>query len=627
MDENNKKRGLEIEVANSPPAESFVYTTETTNADIPKTTLTHLRVDSSVREIPANAFEHCSSLVNVQLPETLTRIGRAAFQSCFKLGSVQFTSTDGSPVETSSLDHQHHLDEPGLIVIPEMALLQIDGNAFQSCHSLRKVVVCSNATKLGAATFRNCAGLRSFQFPKGIQVIEKELFMYCKQLITVNIPSSVIRIGDDAFYGCDNLHPVDFPHGLVEIGRRSFQNCRSIATLEIPSTVSTIGKSAFSGCTGLKNVKLPATLEIVEKHLFAGCLELVYIEVPPTVKKIESCAFESCTSLSHVKIPPSVDTMGRDVFRDCTNLISIELPEGLLLVKHDTNDEDEILITCKSLVNLALPPETEPWVTFGRENGDILLNVKYHSVADSYGDLCYKLKHRFDSCPMNKLCYYQSYYSPEDAMLELNSLMDEDPLAAITQVDEFGMTPLHVLSLSQFPNLKMLLAVMNGGHPDHIVGSRDSFGSTPMDYLCLNKMPNSIQVIRSLLQAAIGKRLDWLGLDQWKLDILQSVDEAMAVDWSSRRREIGAVYFKLENYERKEVLSLLELFLWKVKIDQICPKTTADRQSCRINSGASIVIPIVLPFLGKFTWETIFPIATVGRLSAGNDCRENGNGI
>eukprot|EP00980_Cylindrotheca_fusiformis_P015161 scaffold4189_cov86-Cylindrotheca_fusiformis.AAC.6 len=184
--------------------------------------------------------------------------------------------------------------------------------------------------------------------------------------------------------------------------------------------------------------------------------------------------------------------------------------------------------------------------------------------------------------------------------------MDEDPLAATTQVDEFGMTPLHIISLSQTPNLSMMLAVMSGGHPDHIILGRDSFLSTPMDYLCLNKMPNSTQVIRSLLQATVlVKRIDWLGLDQWKLDTLQAVvDKALAVDWSSRRREIGLAFFKLANYERKEILAIVELYLWSAKIDEVNSKNSgADRQSCRINNGSSIVIPHVLRFLGNLEMD------------------------
>eukprot|EP00980_Cylindrotheca_fusiformis_P025887 scaffold14826_cov72-Cylindrotheca_fusiformis.AAC.1 len=126
-------------------------------------------------------------------------------------------------------------------------------------------------------------------------------------------------------------------------------------------------------------------------------------------------------------------------------------------------------------------------------------------------------------------------------MARLRSLMDENPLAATTEVDEFGMTPLHVLSLSQTTNMGMLLAVMDAGKPGHMVRVRDSFGSTPMDYLCMNPMPNSTEAI----------------------------DEALGGDWDFRGSKIGGVVRK---YERKEIISLLELCLWKVKIDEATPK-------------------------------------------------------
>eukprot|EP00980_Cylindrotheca_fusiformis_P026732 scaffold17149_cov40-Cylindrotheca_fusiformis.AAC.1 len=40
----------------------------------------------------------------------------------------------------------------------------------------------------------------------------------------------------------------------------------------------------------------------------------------------------------------------------------------------------------------------------------------------------------------------------------------DDPLAATSQVDEFGMTSLHILSLSQTLTLDMLLTLMNEGN-------------------------------------------------------------------------------------------------------------------------------------------------------------------
>jgi hypothetical protein len=107
--------------------------------------------------------------------------------------------------------------------------------------------------------------------------------------------------------------------------------------------------------------------------------------------------------------------------------------------------------------------------------------------------------------------------------------------------------------------------------------------------------------------------------------MLAALDEALAVDWSSRRTEIGLLDFKLATYERLEAMSLLELALWRVKIDERKPvqnkenqldeegsskklrlleadlrqEEDADRQSSRINSGAEVVISNVLPFLDK----------------------------
>jgi hypothetical protein len=84
--------------------------------------------------------------------------------------------------------------------------------------------------------------------------------------------------------------------------------------------------------------------------------------------------------------------------------------------------------------------------------------------------------------------------------------------------------------------------------------------------------------------------------------------------------------FKLATYERLESVSLLELALWKVKIDSCKalyetdherdgessskrPRLDkshldgVDRQSCRIKSGADVVISNVLPFLDKVCME------------------------
>eukprot|EP00980_Cylindrotheca_fusiformis_P000565 scaffold146_cov107-Cylindrotheca_fusiformis.AAC.4 len=584
MDEKTNKRiSLETEEVDSG---YFAYTSETKDTDIPKETLTHLRVDSSVRELPASVFMNCKELTRVQLPVTLKRIRASAFQACSKLNCIEFVSS--ASLDTPSIKDKF---EDGMIVFPERAMLQIDDFAFSDCFKLRKVIFCSLSAILGESAFTRCRSLICVELPEGLQLIEPWLFSNCESLSTVKIPTSVIKIGDSAFYRCPSLNSVDLPHGLLEIGVCAFVLCTSIETLSIPATVYSIGRTAFRHCGGLKHIKLPPILEGIEEFLFYGCERLEYIEIPATVKKIDDMAFRQCSSLSHIRIPPSVDDIRSGAFSGCSRLVSFEHPEG--------NIFDIDLSGSLSLVNVEGPILTGE-TTSAR---DFLQYSKLGSLVDGYFDLAHRLKNRFDSSPLNKLCYYHSYHSSEDAMKLLRSLMGENPSAATAQVDEFGMTPLHILSLSQTPNVDMLLEVMKGGHLDHLIRGRDLFGSTPMDYLCLNRMPNSTEVIRRVLLARYD---ELLGLDRlWKSDMLQAVDEALAVDWPSRRREIIAISLKLANYERQEIVSILELYLWKLKNDKVGSQKDqiANRQSCRINSGASILIPHVLTFLDKLEVE------------------------
>eukprot|EP00980_Cylindrotheca_fusiformis_P015371 scaffold4314_cov116-Cylindrotheca_fusiformis.AAC.1 len=57
--DSKKRKSSEIEKVDP---EFFVYTSETKDTDIPKETLTHLRVVSSVQKIPERSFEGCYQL-------------------------------------------------------------------------------------------------------------------------------------------------------------------------------------------------------------------------------------------------------------------------------------------------------------------------------------------------------------------------------------------------------------------------------------------------------------------------------------------------------------------------------------------------------------------------------------
>eukprot|EP00980_Cylindrotheca_fusiformis_P026392 scaffold16055_cov53-Cylindrotheca_fusiformis.AAC.1 len=129
-------------------------------------------------------------------------------------------------------------------------------------------------------------------------------------------------------------------------------------------------------------------------------------------------------------------------------------------------------------------------------------------------------------------------------------------------------------------------------------------------------MPYSTEVIRTLFRTRFEQVL---GLDQfWKSVMLQAIDKILAGDWASRKSETSRI---IRKYERKEILSLVELYLWKMKNDEATSskkvkigvatskeaQILADRQKRRFISGAAVVIPHVLLFL-----DTISSVSNEG---------------
>jgi hypothetical protein len=599
------------------PWNVFLYN-ENTKSDIPRN-VTHVKVDRSVKEIHALAFADCQLLVEVEFSEGLERIHCRAFMSCENLKSINKLPSTFKEIGDDAFWRCKSLDS---IEFPE-GLQVIGEGAFRLCRALKRIKIALAHVVIGKFAFSECYGLVSVELPAGLQVIGEGWFLVCTSLTTVNVPSSVIEIRELAFCGCSSLASLALPKGLQSIGDQSFANCRSLASVHIPSTVWKMGFRVFVYCIELKYVHIPSSVERIGARSFDGCGQHVHLQ--RTLHTIKEGTFRGCDSLTHVRLPSSVTKIECEAFAHCPRLIALELPEGLetidLRVRDDPDEEEPEFRNygCPSLMNLVIPLEQH----FAQLDDDFefMKGFKLGNAASNFDDLVGKLQHRFDALPLHRLCYYQSYYPLTEAMENLQQNMDADSSAG-TKVDSFGMTPFHILALSQTPNLSLFQALLAVYQLD-IISTRDNFGSTPIDYLFLNHTHEATTAIQSLLPTILVNRLHWLGLVRWQSeDILTAMNEALAVEGSSRRRAVGLLSFKFATYERLESLSLLELALWKSKIDgckaaivtdrgrdeERSPKrprldklhlACVDRQSCRINSSAEVVISNVLPFLDK----------------------------
>jgi hypothetical protein len=452
------------------PLKVFIYSKDTRNPSVPKN-VRHVKLHPSVKEIRDYAFAERWSLVEVEFSEGLERIGGAAFHSCQNLKHINKLPSTLREIGKAAFHNCRNLDS---IEFPE-GLQVIGGSAFQHCRGLMRIKIPSAHVVIKLGAFAYCISLTSVELPEGLQVIGEYWFLACKSLTTVNVPSSVIEIQAGAFRGCSSLASLDLPEGLQSIGDRSFNGCKSLESLHIPSTVCKIGTAVFSECTGLKHMHIPSSVASIGARAFQGCTQLVWVHLLGNLLTIEEFTFRACTSLTHLRLPSSVTRIERVAFADCTRLISLELPEGLeridLNFDHYGFCARPNICGWPSLVNLVIPSEQHIRHLYNPLMG----GLKLSTAVNNFDDLVIKLQHRFDTLPVHRLCYYQSYYPLTETMEKLRTSIDAVP-SAVRKMDYFGMTPFHILALSQRPNLSLFQALLKVYKVD-IIRTRDKFGS------------------------------------------------------------------------------------------------------------------------------------------------------
>ena len=93
-----------------------------------------------------------------------------------------------------------------------------------------------------------------------------------------------------------------------------------------------------------------------------------------------------------------------------------------------------------------------------------------------------------------------------------------------------------------------------------------------MDYLVeKNEVHGPFNAMtKTLLEVMLTDRKKWLGLERWRAAVqneTQNFPEGFE-SLNERKQQLHVIYSTLAKYERLEVLSLLEEFLWSMKLDE-----------------------------------------------------------
>ena len=115
-------------------------------------TVTHNGVEYSVTSIGGRAFQYCSSLKSITIPEGVTSIGSKAFDGCSSLERVTINcaNVDNWFSELFSIKE---------IVLGE-SVRSIEQGAFSGCSSLESLHIGPNVDSYGSEAFAGCTAIK-----------------------------------------------------------------------------------------------------------------------------------------------------------------------------------------------------------------------------------------------------------------------------------------------------------------------------------------------------------------------------------------------------------------------------------------------------------------------------------
>lgn len=174
-----------------------------------------------ISQIGDYAFSYCTCLEKIDLPSSVTYIGRGAFYSCKGLKSVTFNS------DAFVCDYAFY----GCSKLKDCSYItgSVGEGTFYQCEALEKLPINEETTDICEEAFAHCYGLKDVILPKSVKRIEALAFRSCYGLKSVTFENTSVWYSRNRYFDKETkidvsspeanaqaLSRMDFDDGIIE---------------------------------------------------------------------------------------------------------------------------------------------------------------------------------------------------------------------------------------------------------------------------------------------------------------------------------------------------------------------------------------------------------------------------
>lgn len=238
----------------------------------------------SLERIGEDAFIDCPLLTEIAIPENVCEIGGGAFAKCVNLERLSIplnASLDSDVITNMSLFY-------GCSSLQDVQLPNtmkgIECSMFADCTSLRSINLPSSVIAIGNNAFENCSSLTYVYLPDSINIIGKRAFFNCKKLEDIHLPTSLKEMREELFAGCKSLKVLEVPPQVEEIKENAIIGNKviiSAAVKKIYGSIKNVTTMKFLGAVPPEtNVALSAALRNVDCVIVPKESRIRYLQSP-----------------------------------------------------------------------------------------------------------------------------------------------------------------------------------------------------------------------------------------------------------------------------------------------------------------------------------------------------------